>query len=274
MTMTDDDIYRLDALCDEMKIESNISYAYSKYNRTLQAAKSLGYCPRCKSISVGTGRQKECTSCQFSYCNKCNMGFHDGLCGERTLSDYMRDMGIQSCPRCGQGVERSAACSYMTCRCGCYFHLMCGRSVPKNHHQCGCGKKEISAKTQHARVGAVAPLEVDFDLHQLYINNGWNFNEVAEFPATWTSMRVVYQNTMTERERNIINNMNADLTRRLTPAAEKHARNYGWLEFIKNNRGIIPMTELCEYLRRGDLHADPVRERGAATVMWSLRERV
>jgi len=68
---------------------------------------------------------------------------------EEELCNIANEGKIRQCPRCGNGIERTAGCNLMTCRCGTKFCYGCGSTG--NHDRGSCNKKWIVVRERNPR---------------------------------------------------------------------------------------------------------------------------
>ncbi|TFK33089.1 hypothetical protein BDQ12DRAFT_448731 [Crucibulum laeve] len=72
-----------------------------------------------------------CYRCEAFTCSSCKQPAHVGeKCGEdggtRSVREFAKQEGWQTCPNCNAVVEKTYGCHHMGCRCGTQFCYVCG----------------------------------------------------------------------------------------------------------------------------------------------------
>ncbi|KAI8056975.1 hypothetical protein BDF22DRAFT_668792 [Syncephalis plumigaleata] len=140
----------------QLDISDNVAERALKHNefkswcekRALHAVQYKIYCPvkQCGKIVevdyqlLGNGTEAQCPYCNSVICTRCRVIYHRGYScrdyqklpdSERSPEDLQTLRLIDSnkwsrCPDCRAGVERTAGCPHISCRCGSHFCYHCG----------------------------------------------------------------------------------------------------------------------------------------------------
>lgn len=120
-------------------INGLIKYAYGK-----TPCPKVGASDRCP----GYGRPTAwlgvliCDTCNENFCKFCK-GNHKGGCmqidvDEHAMQRWLHSMNMVQCPKCEQGIQRSAGCKWVTCTCGMNVCTACGQSGTTTHFHHNC----------------------------------------------------------------------------------------------------------------------------------------
>ncbi|KAJ6228840.1 rbr-type e3 ubiquitin transferase [Anaeramoeba flamelloides] len=129
-----------------LRMDQKVLNQYYDFSLGIFVDKNPEKCCRCPKPNCGKPMffqdnqvEMRCYYCDYHYCRKCNVEWHDGSTCEqfqkwklenddadRAFEEYKNSIGAKQCPKCGAVCSKTAGCNKMTCgACHCYWCYKC-----------------------------------------------------------------------------------------------------------------------------------------------------